>query len=145
MDLKRQLLETERKVADSREEKHKLEYNHTQQITKNDYNKFEIEILQKQVQSLVDSICKSENTIGSLMKEKQEICKDNMIQFGGSLSSSTMIMFFCLKTSFFLQTASKKIDDFLKEKLNFSEIHFSEYFKKSINFNYDVSDSYLNS
>lgn len=70
MDLKRQLLETERKVADSREEKHKLEYNHTQQITKNDYNKFEIEILQKQVQSLVDSICKSENTIGSLMKEK---------------------------------------------------------------------------
>ena len=74
MELKKERLEAERNLGDVREEKHKLEFNHTQQITKNDYNRFEIEIMQKQIQSLVDSICKSENTIGTLMKEKQEIC-----------------------------------------------------------------------
>lgn len=47
MELKRIQLQTERSLADFREEKHKLEYHHTQQITKNDYNRFEIEIMHK--------------------------------------------------------------------------------------------------
>ncbi|KAL4488453.1 hypothetical protein ABPG72_013021 [Tetrahymena utriculariae] len=81
MELKKIQLETERSLADVREEKHKLEYNHSQQITKNDYNKFEIEILHKQIQSLVDNICKQENSIGVLMKEKQEISQKKVEEF----------------------------------------------------------------
>ncbi|KAL4443117.1 hypothetical protein ABPG74_002184 [Tetrahymena malaccensis] len=81
MELKKIQLETERSLADVREEKHKLEYNHSQQITKNDYNRFEIEILHKQIQSLVDNICKQENSIGVLMKEKQEISQKKVEEF----------------------------------------------------------------
>lgn len=73
MELKRGHLETERRLADAQELKHIAELNHTQQVTKNNYNKFESEIMRKQIQSLVDSLCKSENTIGLLMKEKHLI------------------------------------------------------------------------
>lgn len=64
MELKRGHLKTELRLVDALEEKQRAELNHYQQITKNNYNKFEIEIMLKQIKSLVDSICKSENTIG---------------------------------------------------------------------------------
>lgn len=40
MELKRELLYKERNLADVKEEKNKLQMNHTLSITKNDYNRF---------------------------------------------------------------------------------------------------------
>ncbi|EGR30362.1 kinesin motor domain protein [Ichthyophthirius multifiliis] len=125
MEKKKELLESESKLAQVKEEKNQLEFKFTKQITKNDYNKFEIEILQKQVQSLIDSICKQENTIGTLMKDKQQLCKKQ---------TNKQNIFIYKKPK---KIEQSKIDDYLTQKLNFTEIHFSEYFKNSINFNYD--------
>lgn len=47
MELKRELLNNARHLADMKEDKHKLESNHTLSITKNDYDRFKMEILQK--------------------------------------------------------------------------------------------------
>ena len=45
MEKKKELLFCEGKLAEVKELKNQLEFNHTKQVTKNDYNKFEIEIL----------------------------------------------------------------------------------------------------
>ena len=81
-----------------------MEIRFSKEISQNDYNKFQIEILQKQVNSLMDSICKSEEQMILLLKEKKDII-------------------------------DHRFEDYLRKKLEFTEIKLADYFKESINFN----------
>ncbi|KAL4441328.1 hypothetical protein ABPG74_013623 [Tetrahymena malaccensis] len=107
--LKKENLNLTIKFNELSQQKNQINLQLNKQLSKNDYSTFSLGILQKQIQHLVDSVCKAEKKISTILQEKKHV-------------------------------VDIKFEDFLKEKLLFSEIVLADYFKNSINFNFESAE-----
>ncbi|EGR34434.1 kinesin motor domain protein, partial [Ichthyophthirius multifiliis] len=76
--LKKELNEQEKKMMDIRYQKQQIEQSYTEQKSKNEYNLFQTEVLQKQVTSLIETLCKYEKQISKMIQEKTTNSKLNI-------------------------------------------------------------------
>ena len=79
--LKKKVLENENLIARLKEDQQDFEVKLTREKSMKEYQKFQNEILEKQINSLAESIQKNEIYIDKLLKEKKEILSNKIMDY----------------------------------------------------------------
>ncbi|EGR28879.1 kinesin motor domain protein [Ichthyophthirius multifiliis] len=121
---KQQSIIIQNQLSEALNEKNSLYTLHSKEVNKNSFNKFQLEILQKQIQKLIDQIYKLEQSNQQLLNEKKNLCDQKFDDL--------------LKTK--LNLSEIKLADYFNNnmKLNFSAINTD--IQKVRNFSLDVID-----
>ena len=81
LELKKDLLSSEKKLTALKEEKQQFDQKLNKQIAMNEYANFQNEILQKQISGLAEAIDKAESMMAQLLKEKKEIVDAKILDY----------------------------------------------------------------
>lgn len=71
--LRKKLLHLQNEVADLQQEKNSLEDSYANEVGKAQYGRFQTDVLQKQIESLMSALCRSDCSIGGLLAEKNAL------------------------------------------------------------------------
>ncbi|KRX06862.1 P-loop containing nucleoside triphosphate hydrolase [Pseudocohnilembus persalinus] len=101
---KKKMVDLQQKYTDLQEEKNIIEVKYSKEKSDNQYKEFKIDILNKQLQALVQKVCKNEQDFAQLLKERKELTETRIEDY--------------LKKD--LQFQEIKLSDYFKSSYNFN-------------------------